>query len=355
MKKLGNFSLFLVFILALAGCSSDGEGEAKGSKESKGANGDVEVEVESASFVLLGDDGESIDSENVKNPLAVTLKIKNTSDSSLNVTALSDIKVYDGDDQLASEPVYDSSLGFETFSSDEIGAGKAKDVTFIFNAEKEKEYEISVTPTNFASIEEEEEVIVKIDTAEYAESFDNLNNPAKALTAYIETIYMDKENVDYEKLVAADKQALQEEGVAAFQEILENNFYSIDITKEDATKQYAVYKTAMAQKASVTAETVANANGRAEVKLEYTSIPLTDMYDKISDYGDEYYENAGEYDNEKSDEYAFSKLDIILNSLEPKSGSRDVEIQMIEKDGKWTVDSDHYGADEIVSIFVEGR
>ena len=352
MKKLGIFSLFLVFILALAGCSSDGEGEAKGSKGSKG---DVEVEVESASFVLLGDDGESIDSENVKNPLAVTLKIKNTSDSSLNVTAHTDVKVYDGDDQLTPESVYDSSLGFETSSSDEIGAGKAKDVTFVFNAEKEKEYEISVTPTNFASIEDEEEVIVKIDTAEYAESFDNLNNPAKGLTAYIETIYMDKENVDYEKFVVADKQALQEEGIAAFQEILENDFYSIDITKEDAAKQYTVYKTAMAQKASVTAETVANANGRAEVKLEYTSVPLTDMYDKISDYEDEYYENTGEYDNEKRDEYAFSKLDIILNSLEPKSGRGDIEIQMIEKDGKWTVDPDHYGTDEIVNVFVEGR
>ena len=349
MKKLGIFSLFFVFILALAGCSSDGEGKAKGAK------GDVEVEVDSASFVLLGDDGESIDSENVKNPLAVTLKIKNTSDSSLNVAAHSDIKVYDGEDQLTTEPVYDSSLGFEVSSSDEIGAGKAKNVTFIFNAEKEKEYEISITPMNYTSMKEEKEVIIKIDTAEYTESFDNLNNPAQALVAYIETIYMDKENVDYEKLVAADKQALQEEGLVNFTEELENNFYSMDITKEEAAKQYAVYKAAMAQKASVTAETVANANGKAEVKLEYTSLPMTKMYDEISDYQDEYYENTGEYDSEKSDEYAFSKLDIILNSLEPKSGSRDVEIQMIEKDGKWTVDSDHYAAEEIVNIFVKGR
>lgn len=349
MKKLGIFSLFFVFMLALAGCSSDGEGKAKGAK------GDVEVEVDSASFVLLGDDGESIDPENEKNPFVVTLKIKNTSNSTLNVAAHSDIKVYDGEDQLTAKPVYDSSLGFEISSSDEIGAGKVKDVTFIFNAEKEKEYEISVTPMNYTSMEEEGEVIIKIDTAEYAESFDNLNNPAKALVAYIETIYMDKENVDYEKLVAADKQALQEEGLAAFTDSLESDFYSMEIAKEDAAKQYAVYKAAMAQKASVTAETEGNANGRAVVKLEYTSIPLMDMYDEISDYRDEYNENTGEYDTEKSDEYAFSKLDIILNSLEPKSGSRDVEIQMIEKDGKWTVDSDHYGAEEIVNIFVEGR
>ncbi|MGM9949278.1 MAG: DUF5105 domain-containing protein [Lysinibacillus sp.] len=349
MKKIGIFSLFLVFILALAGCSSDGEGKAKGAK------GDVEVAVDSASFVLLGDDGESIDAENAKNPLAVTLKIKNTSDSALNVSAHSDIKIYDGDDQLTAKPVYDSRLGFDVSASDEIGAGKAKNVTFIFNAEKEKEYEISVTPMNYASMDEKKEVIIKINTAEYTESFDNLNNPAKALTAFIETIYMDKENVDYEKLVAADKQALQEEGLAAFTESLESDFYSMDISKEDAAKQYAVYKAAMAQKASVTAKTVANANGRAEVKLKYTSLPMSKMYDMIRNYQDEYYKNTGEYDNEKRNEYAFSKLDTILNSLEPKNGSRDIEVQMIEKDGKWTVDSEHYGTKELVNIFAEGR
>ncbi len=350
MKKLGIFSLFLVFIMALAGCSSDEKGEAKGAK-----GGDLEVAIESASFVLLGDDGESIDPENEKNPLAVTLKVKNTSDSSLNVAAYSDIKVYDGENQLAVEPIYDSSLGFEVSSSDEIGAGKAKNITFIFSAEKEKEYEISVTPKNFASMEEKEEVIVKIDTVEYAESFDNLNNPAKALAAFIETIYMDKENVDYEKLVAADKQALQEEGLAAFTDSLEGHFYSMDITKEDAAKQYAIYKSAMAQKASVTAKTVENANGKAEVKLDYTSLPMSKMYDEIRDYQDEHYKNTGDYDNEKQDEYAFSKLDVIINSLEPKNGSRQIDIRMIEKDGKWTVDSEDYGAEELLNIFAEGR
>jgi arabinogalactan oligomer / maltooligosaccharide transport system substrate-binding protein len=351
MKKIGVFSLFLVIMLALAACSSKG---AEGEKGAKAAKGDVEVEVKSASFVLLGDQGESIDPENERNPLAVTLKVKNTSDSALNVSTHSNIKVYDGDDQLTVEPAFNSSLGFEASTSDEIGAGKAKDVTFIFNAEKEKEYEISVTPTNFASIEDKEEVLITIDTAEYAESFDNLNNPAKALAAYIETIYMDKENVDYEKLVAADKQALQEEALTAFKEVLESKFYSIDISKEDAAKQYAIYKTALAQKAEVNTATVVHANGMAEVKLDYVSLPLTSMYDKISDYQDEYHENAEKYDNEKSDEYAFSKLDIIFNSLETKNGSRDYTIKMIEKDGKWTIDSDHYGSNEILNIFVEG-
>lgn len=345
MKKLGFFTLFLICMVALAGCSSTGA--AGGAK--------VEVEVEKASFVLLGDQGESIDGEGEKNPLAVTINIKNKSDSTINVSTYSEIKVYDGDKQLTIEPVYDADLGFDSSPGDEIGAGKAKEVTLIFQAEKDKEYEIGVAPYIMGETKKEKEVSVTLDTSEYTESLDNLDNPAKALVAYIETIYLDKENVDYEKMVVADKQALQDAGANAFKESLGDSFYDLEISKEEAAKQYAIYKTAMAQKVEIKAATMANANGKAKVKLEYSSLPLGNLYDKISDYREEYLDNTGEYDGKKRDEYAFSKLDSIINSLEPKKAERPLEIEMVEKDGKWTVNMDHYNSEEMVDVFAKGR
>ncbi|MGN7118509.1 DUF5105 domain-containing protein [Lysinibacillus odysseyi] len=345
MKKLGFLSLLLILMIALAGCSS-----------STGAGGSkVEVEVEKASFVLLGDQGQSIDSEAEKNPIAVTLNIKNKSDSTITVSSYSEIKVYDGDKQLTIEPVYDTELGFDSSPGGDIGAGKSKEVTIIFQAEKEKEYEIGVKPFVMGETKEGKEVSVEFNTSEYTESFDHLDDPAKALAAYIETIYLDKENVDYEKLVAADKQALQDAGLNSFKEVIDDSFYDLEVSKEEAAKQYAIYKTAMAQKVEVKAATIANANGKAKVKLEYSSLPLGDLYDKISDYREEYLDNTGEYDGKKRDEYAYSKLDSIINSLEIKNAKRPLEIQMVEKDGKWTVNGDHYNSEEIVDVFAKGR
>lgn len=345
MKKLGALGLF-VLLLALVGCSSN----AGGGKEK------IEVSVESASFVLLDDSGETPNSESEKNPLAVTLNVKNIADSTVSVSPYSDILVFDGDQQLTLETSYSSKLGFDTMSNGDIGAGKTKKMTVLFSAEKNKPYEISVKPFMIDSGDEQKEVIVQIDTTEYAESFDNLNNPAKALAAYIETIYMDKENVDYEKFVTADKQAIQDKALKTFQDTLSKSFYNLDISTEEATKQYDIFKTALAQKATLDAVTTGNANGKAIVKLEYTSVPLTNLYDKVNDYRKEYLDNTGEYDGKKRDEYAYSKLDTIINSIEPKHGERSMNIEMVEKDGKWTINlADDYNNLEIVRTFAEGK
>lgn len=345
MRKLGVLGLF-VLMLVLVGCSSN----ASGGKVK------VEVAVDSASFVLLGDYGETIDLESEKTPLAVTLNVKNTSDSTVSVSTYSDILVYDGDQQLPLETSFNSKLGFDTMPNDDIGAGKTKNITILFSAEKNKQYEISVKPFVIGSSNEEKEVIVPIDTTEYVESFENLNDPGKALVAYIDTIYMDKENVDYEKLVTADKQALQDKAFNTFKDSLNKAFYDLDISTEEATKQYDIYKTTIAQKATIDAVTTGNANGKAIVTLEYSSIPLTNLYDKVNDYRKEYLDNTGDYDGEKRDEYAYSKLDTIINSLEPKHGKHNLNIEMIEKDGKWTINlADDYNSQELVRVFAEGK
>lgn len=134
--------------------------------------------------------------------------------------------------------------------SSDIGAGKVKTVPFYFNVEKDKKYEICVTPRLSEPGEEADEILLELDTTKYAKSFDEIQDPAKALTAYVDVIYLGKENGDYEKLVTADKEAVQETAKTGFKKQLD---ISLPDTATDAEieKYYNSYKAALGEKAEL--------------------------------------------------------------------------------------------------------
>ncbi|WP_062197229.1 DUF5105 domain-containing protein [Massilibacterium senegalense] len=348
MKKLGIFTIFFVMAMALIGCSNEKTGSSKTS-----SNKLIEVTIEDASYILSGEnDGVSEDKDTKKGLLAVDLKIKNKTKEKIIISD-QNIKLYDGEEQLSPVDDFNHKIDLEYPNLGEIGGEKVKTVTLIFNVEKDKKYDIGITPLTTDSTDEDE-VLIQLDTKKYGKSFDKLDNPAKALTAYIETIYMDKDNVNYEKYVSADKKALQEEAKKLFKEQLQRSFYDIDVPDADVDKQYINYKAALAEKTKIKAVTLANAKGKAVVTLEYSTIPL-DLYDAVSNYSDEYKNNTGDYEGVNRENYALSKLDVIISSIEPKESREKLEVEMIEKDGKWTVDtSDEYSSQELMDAFTKG-
>lgn len=348
MKKFGIFTLLITVIMALAACSSTSE--KTGASSSK----IIEVSIDNASYVLAGkNDGVSEDKETKKGLLAVQLKVKNKTDSEVSISPYDDIKIYDGEKQLSPENDLNlSDLGIDYSETGTIGAEKVKDITVIVNVEKDKKYELGITPYT-DSTDKAKEVKLALDTKKYAASFDTLNDPAKALTAYIKTIYMDKESADYEKYVSADKAALQDEAKKAFKEEIQDTFMDLKISDEEMDKQYINYKSSLSQKGKINAQTVGNAEGKAVVLVEYSNIPLNDLYDLVDDYREEYYQNTDSYDG--SEEYALSKFDVILDSIEAKDSKEKLEILMVKKDGKWTVDlSDDYVKGQLVDTFAAG-
>lgn len=335
--------------MALAACSSTSEktGASSSSKI-------IDVSIDNASYILAGkNEGVSEDKETKKGLLAVHLKVKNKTDSEVSISPYDDIKIYDGEKQLSPEDNLSlSDLGIDYSETGSIGAEKVKDITVIVNVEKDKKYELGITPYS-DSTDKAEEVKLALDTKKYAASFDTLNDPAKALTAYIETIYMDKENADYEKYVSADKAALQEEAKKAFKEKIQDAFTDLKISDKEMDKQYINYKSSLSQKGKIDAETVGNAEGKAVVLVQYSNIPLDDLFDLVDDYNEKYYQKTGSYDG--GEEYALSKFDVILDSIEAKDSKDKLEILMVKKDGKWTVDlSDDYVEEQIVDAFAAG-
>ncbi|TYR79442.1 DUF5105 domain-containing protein [Priestia megaterium] len=348
MKKVAGLALTSALTLALAACS--GSKETSSSAENKA----VEVSIEKGSYILANqDDGTS---ETEKALLAVGFKVKNTSDSSISISSYDGVQLYDGDEQLApKDDIHNKELdlNYDT-SSGKIGSDKVKTFTYIFEVEKDKEYEIGIQPRSSDYDEEIDEVTLKLDTKKYAKSYNKLEDPAKALKAYTEVLYLNKENADYEKYVSAEKEAVQEEAKKAFREQI-NRIFTDPLTEEASAKLYDMYKNTLKSKGKVEMTTAAHANGKAVVHVDYTGLRISDLYDIVSDYKKAYYEETGDFDTKNRESYAISKFNDILNALEPKESERPLEILMVEKDGKWSIQKSDRYSDTVTEAFAEGN
>lgn len=349
MKKIGVFLCSILLIVVLSACGgSDKTSKSKGEEA-------LEVTIEEASYILTGvDDGEAMDEEAEGGLLLIDLNVKNVSDSSVSIFPDHDIQLYDEDTQIDPSPARNHQLDLGSDSSNNIGANKQKEMTVAFDVEKDKEYEINISPKPSDYDTELADIIVPIDTSEYNDSLAALQDPEKALKAYIETIYFDEDNSDYEKFVSADKSSIQDDAVKAFGESLERTV-SGDVSDSDVEKYYESFKQASAENDEVEVAVKGNANGKAIVTLNYKALPFDDIIKKMRDYKDKYRDNNDGYDPEKEDEYALSKFDKVLNEIEAKKGTRELEVIMKEEDGKWIIDdSDMNMTERIMRVFAEG-
>ncbi|KKB39824.1 DUF5105 domain-containing protein [Bacillus thermotolerans] len=348
MKKLGVLTLALLVLFSLAACG--------GSQEASGSTGKskiAEAAIEQAEYILAGEDGESQGEE--RGLLAVDVKVKNNSDSTIHISSYDGVYLYDGDEQLSPEQgLYGRGIDLEHEGSGAIGAGKAKTIPVYFNVEKGKTYEIGLTPRLSEPGEEADEILLTLDTTEYEESYQQLEEPAKALTAYIDVIYLGKENADYEKLVTADKEAVQQKAKDEFKKQLGLSITK-DVTSEEAVTYYNSYQSALREKAEAKTKTVEKAGDKAVVKLDYSTVSLDNLYEELYNYQREYRENTGGYDTEKEQQYALSKFDTIVQLLGVANSSNGANIHMIKKDGKWTVDTSDYNSDTLIQAFAEGK
>ena len=352
VSKLRGISVLFICMLLLSACSnSSGSSEKKSNSKSK--NKDLEVSIEDASFVLLGKDDGVAEEGTEKGILAVKFKLSNKSKDGIRLSTRDGFKLYDGDEETnAISDAYNTHVGIKYENSGDLGAGKTKTTTGYFEVEKDKEYEIGIKAASEDYEKKIEEVIIKVNTADYAESFDALQDPAKALAAYIDAIYLDKDNSDYEKLVSADKAVIQEEAKKVFKEKIKRYFVG-KLTDEEVDKLYAAYKSAQSQKAEFKTATSAKANGKAVVLIEFSTVSLRNIYEDLSEYQYEYREKTKKYDEKGTKKYLISKFDKIINNQEVEEGE-DLKIHMIEEDGKWTVNSSEDGQERLTNIFAAG-
>lgn len=356
MKRIGQFLCFGLLLAVLTACGSSKDDDANASS-TKGDS--LEVSIEDASYVLSGNDsGESIGDEADGGLLQIDLVIKNTSDTSIDVYPEMHMQLYDEDDNQI-DPTQDYNHALDIGSSgtnNSIGSGKQKTVSVLFNVEKDSEYEINIAPMPADYEIELEDIIVPLDTSEYNDSLEVLQDPGKALEAYVETIYFGKKNKDFEELVSADQKTLQNEAKDKFGERLELDIYSLDLSDKDIKKYYESFKRANGDNAEIETEVIGNANGKAIVIINYSAIPYDDISKGLKKYKDEQHDkNDLSYDPEGEEEYALSKFDEVLDDVSAKSGNQEIEVHMKQEDGTWAIDDSDFNSTENISrVFAEG-
>src|SRR5699024_9603512 len=352
MKKFGLLICCSLFLIALTACGKSGDEDTASSTKSK----TIEASIEDASYILSGkNDGESIDEDAEGGLLKIDMQIKNVSDSSVDVYPDMHMQLYDGDNQIDPSKASNPSFGLSVDTNNTIGADKQKTVSVVFDVEKDKEYEINIDPMPQDVEQETEEVKVPLDTSEYSDSLEALQDPGKALTAYVETIYFDKDTTDYDTYVSADKNGIQEDAIDQFSENLESSLNYTDMSDKDAEKYYESFKEAAAEKNEIETEVLTHINDKALVKLKYTALSNEDITKGLRDYKEKYAKKNSDYNPEKGEEYALSKFDSIIDKMESKKGKRELEVYMKQEDGKWMIDDSEYEmSNRLMTVFAEG-
>lgn len=344
----------LALVWGLAACGkSDKKAEAEGGSSNK--NSLIEALITDASYALLKDGDADVSEDSGEALLAVDLKVKNVSSDSVEISPYSNIKSYDGNEEVNIEDdIYSARLDMGTSRGGSIGAGNTKKMTVLVKVKKGKTYTLGIQPFTEKSGDDGEELKLALDTKKYSKSYDSLHDPAKALKAYIDTIYLNKENADYEKYVSADKEAAQTQAYKTFKKAFSDNIAD-DISDADMKKYYEAYKSAAAEKAKLDAEAVAGYKEKAIVKLTYSTISMDDISEKVEEYADEYLDNSEDYDSDKAKKYALSKFDFIVSSVEPKEAGDPAEVSMVKKDGKWTIYQEDDYTSEVEEAFAGGE
>lgn len=343
------YLLFLGFILlTIAACGKESDDSnasdtAKAEGEEEGSY--IEASINNAYYTIEKHVEETDDPD--KNLLIIELLIRNTYDEEVRIANSQDVRLLDGDEEI--EPILGVHHDLASEREIEIGVDKEKEHVVAFPVEDNKTYEISFYPK--VELDAENPVLIPLDTGKYTDSLKEVHEPARALTAYVEEVYFDIENPEFDELVGENKDKLQHEAEETFYKALDRSSIH-GFPKENVPEVYALFKTLLAEEGNIEPTIQENQAGEAVIDFSYKTLSLEKMRELISAYESEYHDKHSGFDPVEANKYAVSKIEGIIKQLETISGS--YKIQMIEKDGKWILDPADYKSSGLVDIFVEG-
>lgn len=343
------FILSTLLLLLLAACSSK-----ETSKDDQSAKSDLlEVSIDHARYVWTEGDGD-YDKDVKEGTLEVTLSIKNISKSAVMVSPHDGIFLYDGDEQLNPVDAFGYDVGIEGNSSGDVNPGKSTKMKFYFPVERGKEYKLAIKPFTKNLEEEPDEIVLTLDTQKYDKSFEKMEEPLMALSAIIDTVFLGKENENYESLVGMEKEDILKDAKDAFEDKVNPKRYGnkIDADIDELQQQYI---SVLEEKADYKVNLKEFGGNKALVSIDYETVPLNNLYSEIIDYSDKYKEETGKADLDESMQYAFANMGEIFDSISVKSGM-DITVTLTKKDGKWSIDkSDKYKYEQFISVFAAGE
>jgi len=324
----------LLTIGIVSGCgSSQVTGSRVGGKEKTKS---VELQLESAEYVLPERFGKNINDKILK----VRVNLKNIGDKPFYISK-KDFKLYKKDEEMKEY----SSSDDDSLRSDEVDKEKKVSGSLYFDAKDASSYELVYKKGRQDPDEEEEEKITfKIDGKELAKKAKDLDKPAEALSAYINTTFYDKDAEKLKKLSGEDGQQYAGKVKKNFKTISMLGIY-YDIDEQQFENYYKNLRKAVQKNTKFEAKAVAVSADRktTEVELKVKPLMISEMHSKVDS---EKNRILGENPNIEYFELRKKLFDYemsILSETKTSNTEETITIGMKKHEGnQWRI-SDEYG------------
>ncbi|MEN2667315.1 DUF5105 domain-containing protein [Listeria aquatica] len=332
MKKWTGW-LVVLGVLLLVGCGQNDSGGTKTNK-AKSSNASAELKVKKGEYAVLPKV-----SEEGQDTLVLNVQVKNKGKKKIYTTS-ENFSLYEKgkDEKIKAENVYSSELDLSPFDYGTLSAGKSMSGDVIFNIDPKKEYELSFS--TMTSDGEDQDVQVAIDKDKFKKSKSALNDAEKAGQAFIDVLFLGKDNVNYDKFVANQKGQTQEEISKIYKDVNEDGlFYNTDLNDEGYKTALDLFIKAQGKRSKITIETEEQVGDNAELAVDIDEgLKNDELSELFREYSKAYLESTDDYDSEKANQYAFSKFKDILNQVDLKSSRAELKLKLVKEDGKWKID-----------------
>ncbi|PAD67603.1 hypothetical protein CHH83_18205 [Bacillus sp. 7586-K] len=352
MKKfMMILSLILLTTFAAACSSSSTSKEESGGEDKKEEKAKVaDISIDNVEYTLPSEYDNASDDQLA---LKIDISVTNNGEDPLDVDN-NNFVLYQGDTMAGeSEPEdYNSVLKYATLSK-----GKKLEGSLYFLVDKGEDYQLVYSSTE--QYEKEQEVIeFDIDGKDekLLETAEDLQNPAKALSAYIDVLFYNGESPEFETLVGEDKDAL----VREFDDAIIEGFMSTAYISEDQIDKQSLFNLVKSMKAAlkekVKAQTVTKTISEDTAIVELTASPLDvpSMQPSLQKKAEDYVSKNQQATEMELQKFVFDEMAKEFATMKPSTSEVTVELQL-KKSGKdkWVLDASDYRSQDISLPFLK--
>lgn len=340
MKKIKVLAISILLGIIFVGCSSNPK------NEKQVAN----IEIKNGTFVKVA---KQKDKEDI---LELDVKIKNNSDEKLMIMEDSFYLVEEGNDEkIASKDMTGSDFGtmniYKKIINGDLSSDKSLSGKVFFDVKSDKKYTLNFTSYSFDEKTGDKHADVKIplDLEKYEKSKKKLEDPLKAFEAYVDVVFLDKENKNYEDLVVNDKEKDKEILKKEFSKVAKDYFFTGNISDEKITKMFEQYSKEQASKYKIESDLVYSLSDMALIDVKISGMNSDSLVNAILKEKSAYSEVNEDFDIDKENNYVIENFDKVLKNGEVNH-LNDGEITLVKEDNKWSIelDSDQFYDNKIL-------
>ncbi|KAF1678854.1 DUF5105 domain-containing protein [Bacillus mexicanus] len=350
-KKTYTVFLILLLMMFTAACSGSKTSAEKNNSETEKSSDIAQVKIKDVSYTLPSKYDKSTTDDQLV--LKVNVAVKNTGKEPLNVDNMN-FTLYQGDTKMSETAPEDYN---EKLRSSTISTDKSVEGSLFYVVDKGKKYELNYTPEYYGD-KKAKSITFNIDGKDkkLLATADQLQNSAKALSAYVDILLFGKDNADFEKITGDNKNEM----VNNFNKSAKDGYLSASGLSSTYADSKAIdnivngIKEGLSKNSSIQAKTTSISKDEAIVEATIKPVDASSLSDRIEDRVKDYYSKNAGASYEDAVKYALQVYPEEFKKLGPASSEETVEVKMKKNNiDQWKLDMDDYRAAKLVKAFIK--